>query len=167
MAKQLLGFPANAFHRVKSIRPFSTPLFLYHYGERKLYGAFEATCEAGMNLDRTAWVHAARAKDNLKRLRTGAAPSDGSPFPAQVRFQPRGAREGATLYPPLPESKIRHILTYKQGGGRGGGFEFGLSPNQVARLLEAFRREQNEQQQQQQYGWTEYGGQHRGGGGRR
>ena len=86
-------FPANAFHRVKSIRPFSTPLFLYHYGERKLYGAFEATCEAGMNLDRTAWVHAARAKDNLKRLRTGAAPSDGSPFPAQVRFQPRGARE--------------------------------------------------------------------------
>ena len=132
MSKRLLGFPASHLGRlVRDVHPFKTPLFLYHYSQKRLYGSFEAVAPAGHNLDPSAWRTAGTARSNDAMRRKGVS-ANGSPFPSQVRFQVKYD------YPPLPESAFRHIVTYKPGSRQ---FDFNLSPAQVSQLLDAYESE--------------------------
>ena len=84
-----------------------------------------------MNLDPDAWTSASGYVQGAGRRQNGNN-SGGSPFPAQVRFHVVHA------FPPLPESKFKHIVTYK-GSNQ---FEFMLSADQVEQIMTAFIAEQ-------------------------
>ena len=136
MAKQLLGVPESQLRRIQRIQPYSTALFMYNYTRKRLYGVFEATAPGGLNLDPTAWRNAMMASRKLATL--GKSTSQGSPFPAQVRFQV------VHEFPPLPENRFRHIVTYEGGGTH---FEAALSADQVSRIMTAFIDQQSATQQ--------------------
>ena len=98
--------------------------------EQSLHGVFEATQAGAMNIEPDAWASAgksvlARATNPRNRTEGG-----GSPFPAQVRFQV------VHEFPPLPEARFKHILTYKDKAQKI--FELLLTPVQVSELMKAF-----------------------------
>jgi len=139
MAKKLLGLPAQHLGMVQKIAPFHTALFLFNYTKRTLHGVFEATEPGALNLDGEAWTTAgdkfsklpprSGLKYTMTNQRNGGG---GSPFPAQVRFQV------VHSFPPLPESKFKHIVTYKAANQ----FEFLLSAEQVTHIMTAFIEQQ-------------------------
>ena len=120
---------------VQRIVPFHTALFLFNYTRRTLHGVFEATSAAELNLDPTAWSRSNAAKGGGGKGGGGTSPS---PYPAQARFQV------VHEFPPLPENRFRHIVTYEGGGTH---FEAALSADQVSRIMTAFIDQQSATQQ--------------------
>ena len=138
-SKELLGLPAQHIRNIKKIVPHQTALFLFNYSRRTLHGVFEATEPGAMNLDPDAWTSASGYVQGAGRhYGKNGGNSGGSPFPAQVRFHVVHA------FPPLPESKFKHIVTYK-GSNQ---FEFMLSADQVEQIMTAFIAEQERVKQQ-------------------
>ena len=123
MSRQLLGLPGGHKKMIDGIKPFSTALFLFNYSKREMYGAFEADKPGGMNLVPSAWREHGS-------WRNGKGDEDVSPFPAQVHFRI------VYDFPPLPESRFKHIMKYQPNSNR---FEFNLTDKQVADLLNAFK----------------------------
>jgi len=137
MTKKLLGLPAQHLPMVQKIVPFHTALFLFNYTKRTLHGVFEATEPGALNLDDEAWTSDRTTKlpprSGLKYTMTNQrVGGGGSPFPAQVRFQV------VHSFPPLPESKFKHIVTYKAPNQ----FEFLLTADQVTHIMTAFIEQQ-------------------------
>ena len=130
MSRQLLGLPGGPSHRkmIEMIQPHSTALFLFNYSHREMYGVFEADAPGGMNLVPEAW----RGQGSW---RNGKGGDDRSPFPAQVHFRI------VKNFPPLPESRFKHIMKYEPNSNR---FQFNLTPGQVADLLNAFKKFEGE-----------------------
>lgn len=95
MDLSLFGAPRKMLSQVSQITPFDTPLFLYHYTERVMYGVFEATSRGLENIVPWAW-----------KRDTPHGGAQGSPFPAQVQFRYK------YRFLPLPEAKFSHILKY-------------------------------------------------------
>lgn len=132
MEKRLLGVPESQLNRVQRIQPFNTALFLYNFQRRKLYGVFEATGPGALNIDPTAWRGAMMASRKLSML--GKSTSQGSPFPAQVRFQV------VHDFPALAESKFANVVTWKNDKM----FDFLLTADQVSKLMTLFIAEEQE-----------------------
>ncbi|KAH9616777.1 hypothetical protein KSS87_005294 [Heliosperma pusillum] len=113
LRRKLFGLPSNFTDFVLRIK-VGMLLFLYDYQKRKLYGVFEASSNGGLNL-----VPDAYKSSNLK-------------FPAQVRF--------TVLWQcaPLQEDAFRDAI--KENYFTPYKFNFGLSREQVNRLLSLFER---------------------------
>ncbi|KAK4254689.1 hypothetical protein QN277_010033 [Acacia crassicarpa] len=111
--RRLVGLPSSCMPFVKQIKA-GMLLFLFEYDKRELYGVFESCCDGAMNIVPSAFS------------------SSGRQFPAQVEFSPIWDCK------PLKESEFRdairenYISTNK--------FNFGLSEEQVHRLLKLFSK---------------------------
>ena len=123
MSRQLLGLPGGHKKMIDGIKPFSTAIFLFNYSKREMYGAFEADEPGGMNIVPAAWREHGS-------WRNGKGGEETSPFPAQVHFRI------VYDFPPLPESRFKHIMKYVPNSNR---FQFNLTDAQVADLLNAFK----------------------------
>lgn len=109
--RKLFGLPSSQAEFVKNVKS-GMFLFLFEYEERKLYGVFEAVCDGAMNSVPHAFSES------------------GNKFPAQVHFN------NLWVCHPLSEYEFRSAIqenyyTHKK-------FNFGLSYEQVSRLLELF-----------------------------
>lgn len=115
----IFGGPRKLLPLVQTITPYDTPLFLFHYTNRTLYGVFEATSPGMENLMPQAWCGTrAGERGNV----------NGSPFPAQVAFRYK------YRFLPLPESKFQGIgLTYFYDKP-----EPKLNKKQIRKLIELF-----------------------------
>lgn len=89
----LFGGTEKMMALVSEISPFDTPLFLFHLGQRAMYGVFEATSHGRANINPFAW----------------SRQGEPSPFPAQVTFRYK------YKFLPLPESVFMHLLNYRNG----------------------------------------------------
>lgn len=108
---ELFGLPASQANFVKQVKS-GMLLFLFEYESRKLYGVFQACSDGATNIV----LHAYK--------------SSGKQFPAQVRF--------STLWDcnPLSEYEFRNAI--EENYFSANKFNFGLSEDQVRRLLLLF-----------------------------
>eukprot|EP00210_Caulerpa_lentillifera_P000202 g197.t1 len=108
--RRLFGLPGKHSHIVHCIRP-NTPIFLFNYDRRVLYGVFWSTCRGSWNLDPRAW---------------------GGRFPAQIRV--RGISTTVKNGEVLTESQFRPVLS-KNYFDRGR-FTYTLTSSQVSTLMQ-------------------------------
>ncbi|GAU45014.1 hypothetical protein TSUD_94490, partial [Trifolium subterraneum] len=107
----LFGLPSSYIPFVEKIKAGSA-LFLFEYEKRLLHGVFKATCDGGINIVPKAFT------------------SLGMPYPAQVKF--------ITIWDckPLPERIFRDAI--RENYFSNNKFHFGLSEDQVCKLLHLF-----------------------------
>ena len=99
-----------------------TALFLFDQTFRYLHGVYEALEPAGVNLD-PLYLRASRGGS--------AGDGAGSPFPVQVRFR------RVFDFPPLPEIKFCHLVSYNDGTNI---FRHGLGESKTHALLRLLDR---------------------------
>ncbi|CAL5410791.1 unnamed protein product [Camellia sinensis] len=118
--RKILGLPSAQANFVKQVKA-GMVLFLFEFERRELHGVFRASSNGVMNLVPHAFS------------------SSGSQFPAQVRFTP------IWYCSPLSEHEFRDAI--KENYFSRNKFNFGLSEDQVRRLLWLFnsRKLENEQ----------------------
>ncbi|XP_059658031.1 uncharacterized protein LOC132304389 [Cornus florida] len=118
LKRKLLGLPSSYANFVKQVKA-GMVLFLFEFERRELYGVFRACSDGGFNIAANAFT------------------SSGKQFPAQVRFAP------FWYCSPLSEHEFRNAI--KENYFSAKKFHFGLSEDQVHRLLSLFssRREHN------------------------
>ncbi|KAI4332568.1 hypothetical protein L6164_017464 [Bauhinia variegata] len=109
--RRLFGLPSALSRFVKQVKA-GMILFLFEHEKRQLHGVFEASCDGGIDIVPHAFS------------------SLGKHFPAQVRFIP------IWYCKPLPESIFCDAI--KENYFSANKFNFGLSENQVRRLLDLF-----------------------------
>lgn len=111
--KKLFGLPANRKDAVSRIKP-GTPLFLYNYDLRVLYGIFEARSHGGWRLEPDAW---------------------GGDFPSQIRVRGVGKLQhrGECLISSIFSKAIRENFFTETK------FTYALTARQVRRLEELHR----------------------------
>ncbi|CAL5213070.1 unnamed protein product [Lathyrus oleraceus] len=107
----LFGLPASYIPFVEKVKA-GTTLFLFEYEKKLLHGVFMATCDGGINI-----VPKAFALTGMK-------------YPAQVKFVPVWECK------PIPEKIFRHAI--RENYFANNKFSFGLSENQVEKLLHLF-----------------------------
>ena len=98
LSRSLFGLHKNDLEKVNRIGD-KTPLYLYNFSTRTVYGAFRPASAPGYNLDPGAWQSASR-----RPARPGAAQE--SPFPAQIRI----CRDGI-----IRKWEKPHGVTYEAG----------------------------------------------------
>ena len=76
----LLGSPSKDFNKLKNAVNDNTPLFLFNFSSKKLFGPFRKHGKVEMNIDPTAWSGAKQSKKQ-------PPPKKKSRFPAQVRIK--------------------------------------------------------------------------------
>ncbi|KAK7362515.1 hypothetical protein VNO77_04631 [Canavalia gladiata] len=108
---RLFGLPSTEIQFVEQVKA-GMILFLFEYEKRQLHGVFEASCDGAINIVPNAFV------------------SLGKQFPAQVKFIPIWSCK------PLPEKLFRDAI--KENYFSPNKFNFGLSENQVHKLLYLF-----------------------------
>lgn len=120
----LFGLPSSQGRFVMQVKE-GMALFLFEYETRKLHGVFRACSDGAMNIEPNAFR------------------SSGKQFPAQVKFTPIWSCI------PLKEDEFRD--TIKENYFSAHKFNFGLSQEQVHRLLRQFsRRKETDHQPQRQ-----------------
>ncbi|CAI8617430.1 unnamed protein product [Vicia faba] len=107
----VFGLPASYIPFVEKIKS-GTTLFLFEYEKKLLHGVFMATCDGGINIVPNAFA------------------STGMKYPAQVKFVP------VWKCKPLPEKIFCHAIIENYFANNK--FSFGLSENQVEKLLHLF-----------------------------
>ncbi|XVF06632.1 hypothetical protein REPUB_Repub06bG0066500 [Reevesia pubescens] len=109
--RKLFGLPMSSADFVKGVK-VGMILFLFEYEKRQLYGVFKATTDGELNIIPRAYI------------------SSGKKFPAQVRF--------TTIWRchPLREHEFEKAI--RDNYYATGRFNFGLSKDQVQRLLLLF-----------------------------
>ncbi|GMN36887.1 hypothetical protein TIFTF001_042529, partial [Ficus carica] len=111
LEKQLFGLPSSNGDFVRRVRA-GMLLFLFEYEKRELHGVFQATTDGAMNIVPHAYS------------------SSGKQFPAQVRF--------STVWECEPLSEAEFSDAIWENYYERNKFLFGLSQDQVCRLLELF-----------------------------
>ncbi|KAJ1397124.1 Development/cell death domain [Sesbania bispinosa] len=109
--RRLFGLPSSKIHFVEQVKA-GMILFLFEYEQRQLHGVFKASCDGAMNIVPNAFT-------SLRKQ-----------FPAQVKFIPIWHCK------PLPENTFRGAI--KENYFSSNKFNFGLSENQVNKLLNLF-----------------------------
>ncbi|KAK7317902.1 hypothetical protein RJT34_02512 [Clitoria ternatea] len=109
----LFGLPSTEIKFVEQIKA-GVILFLFEYEKRQLHGVFRASCDGGINIVPNAFA------------------SLGMQFPAQVKFIP------IWFCKPLPEKSFRDAI--RENYFSANKFNFGLSENQVRKLLDLFSK---------------------------
>ncbi|XP_061354748.1 uncharacterized protein LOC133299310 [Gastrolobium bilobum] len=109
--RRLFGLPSSDIQFVEQVKA-GMILFLFEYEERQLYGVFKATCDGAMNIVPNAYA------------------SSRKQFPAQVKFV------RIWRCKPLEECLFRDAIIENYFSAKK--FNFGLSENQVYKLLYLF-----------------------------
>ncbi|XP_057511216.1 uncharacterized protein LOC130793515 isoform X2 [Actinidia eriantha] len=120
--RKLFGLPSAMANFVKQVKS-GMILFLFEFESRELYGVFRATSDGAMNIVPHAFS------------------SSGKQFPAQVRFTP------LWYCNPLSELEFRDAIQENYFSWKK--FNFGLSDDQVSRLLRLFSSRKLEKPQRQ------------------
>ncbi|QCD82894.1 cleavage and polyadenylation specificity factor subunit 4 [Vigna unguiculata] len=111
--KGLFGLPSTEIQFVEQVKA-GMILFLYEYEKRQLHGVFKASCDGGINIVPNAFAKL------------------GKQFPAQVKFDP------VWFCKPLPEKLFRDAI--RENYFSANKFNFGLSENQVYKLIYLFSK---------------------------
>ncbi|KAL4313355.1 hypothetical protein GQ457_01G041000 [Hibiscus cannabinus] len=111
LRRRLLGLPYSQSHFVKQVRS-GMILFLFEFERRELHGVFEACSDGAMDIVPHAFS------------------SSGMQFPAQVKFRP--------LWNCHPVSENEFCDAIRENYFSRNKFRFGLSQDQVQRLLSLF-----------------------------
>ncbi|KAK7368271.1 hypothetical protein VNO80_10296 [Phaseolus coccineus] len=128
--KGIFGLPSTEIQFVEQIKA-GMVLFLYEYDKRQLHGVFKASCDGGINIIPNAFAKV------------------GNQFPAQVKFEP------IWFCKPLPEKLFRDAI--RENYFSANKFNFGLSENQVYKLIYLFSKRKIEPEPPgRQLGRTEY-----------
>ncbi|XP_010936594.1 uncharacterized protein [Elaeis guineensis] len=111
LERKLFGLPSHQAGFLKKVKA-GMLLFLFEHEERKLYGVFEATSDGALNIIPNAFL------------------SSGKSYPAQILFK------RIWFCKPLSEDEFGDAI--KENYYRPYKFEFGLSYDQVLRLIHLF-----------------------------
>uniref|UniRef100_A0A061RAC4 Kelch-like protein 5-like n=1 Tax=Tetraselmis sp. GSL018 TaxID=582737 RepID=A0A061RAC4_9CHLO len=125
--KGLCGLARNYIGMVSRIKP-GTPIFIFSFDEKLMFGVYETVTEGQLNLDPGAF---------------GGAEGKGSRFPAQVKVK------RVLKAPPLPERIFKRIL--EDNYFKPHRFELELNEEQVDNLTAAFDEELKKQRRRARF----------------